>query len=58
VPIKKRTAVLQLYSYHLVTLPGRNKRRWHESFAPEEAEEPVMESITLAQGVAGLQPFS
>jgi len=41
--MKKRLTLLLLTALLLssLTMPGRNKRRWHESLPPEEAEDPV-----------------
>ncbi len=42
VTMKKRLTLLLLtLLIPSLTMPGRNKRRRHESFTPEEAEEPV-----------------
>jgi len=47
--MKKRLTLLLLTALliRLLTMPGRNKRRRHESFTPEEAEEPVEFSVGL-----------
>jgi len=61
VTMKKRLNLLLLTALLIpsLTLPGRNKRRRHERFTPEEAEEPVEfrrrqdGSSTEAAGCAG-----
>ncbi len=59
--MQKRLSLLLLTALltPLLTMPGRNKRRRHESFTPEEAEEPFEfrrrqdGSSTEAAGCAG-----